>query len=209
MIVFSIPLMYSKKFQRENGVMWQNFQNSKSSWTMYDCVEEEKEMQIIVMSQKMNTVKKVKRDCPIWIWSIIREWHLYHSWNSKILGKLPEYKRNWTEHVDRMPRHRLPRVMKHYSPTGRRKHGRPLKRLLDTWDRNGSKSGPNPWQIYDDDDDDDDEIIYMTVNQNNKAVYLQKQPLYQGTSITIRVKLNESAWPQNVGIHGWRSNTFL
>jgi len=31
-----------------------------------------------------------------------------------------------------------------------------LKRLLDTWDRNGSTSGPTPWQIYDDDDDDDD-----------------------------------------------------
>jgi len=27
---------------------------------------------------------------------------------------------------------RLPRVMKHYSPTGRRNHGIPLKRLLDT-----------------------------------------------------------------------------
>jgi hypothetical protein len=42
--------------------------------------------------------------------------------------------------------------MKHYSPTGRRNHGRPLKRLLDTWDRNGSTSGPTAWQIYDDDD---------------------------------------------------------
>ena len=39
---------------------------------------------------------------------------------------------------------RLPRVMKHYSPTGRRNHGTPLKRLLDTWDRNGSTSGPTP-----------------------------------------------------------------
>jgi len=54
-----------------------------------------------------------------------------------------------------MPRNRLPRVMKNYSPTGRRNHGRPLKRLLDTWDRNGSTSGATPWQIYDDDDDDD------------------------------------------------------
>jgi hypothetical protein len=27
-----------------------------------------------------------------------------------------------------------------------------LKRLLDTGDRNGSTSGPTPWQIYDDDD---------------------------------------------------------
>jgi hypothetical protein len=49
-----------------------------------------------------------------------------------ILDKLLEYKRNWIQHVNRMPRNRLHRVMKHYSPTGRRNHGRPLKRLLDT-----------------------------------------------------------------------------
>ena len=41
----------------------------------------------------------------------------------------------------------------HYCPTGRRNHGRPLKRLLDMWERNGSTSGQTPWQIYDDDDD--------------------------------------------------------
>jgi len=39
----------------------------------------------------------------------------------------------------------------HYFPTGRRNLGRPLKRLLDTWDRNGSTSGPTPWKICDDD----------------------------------------------------------
>ena len=72
-----------------------------------------------------------------------------------ILDKLLEYKRNWIQRVNRMSRNRLPRVMKHYSPTGRRNHGRPLKRLLDMWDRNGSTSGPTPRQIYDDDDDDD------------------------------------------------------
>jgi hypothetical protein len=44
-----------------------------------------------------------------------------------ILDKLLEYKRNWIQHVNRMPFNRLPRVMKHYSPTGRA-----LKRLLDT-----------------------------------------------------------------------------
>jgi len=70
-----------------------------------------------------------------------------------ILDKLLEYKRNWILHLNRMPRNRLPRVMKHYSPTGRRNHGRHLKRLMDTWDRNGSTNGPTPWQIYDDDDD--------------------------------------------------------
>ena len=49
-----------------------------------------------------------------------------------ILDKLLEYKRSWIQHVNRMPRNRLPRVMKYYSPTGGRNHGRPLKRLLDT-----------------------------------------------------------------------------
>jgi len=49
-----------------------------------------------------------------------------------ILDKLLEYKRKWTQHVNRMPRNKLPRVIKRYSPTGRRNHGRPLKRLLDT-----------------------------------------------------------------------------
>ena len=72
-----------------------------------------------------------------------------------ILDKLLEYKRSWIQHVNKMPQNRLPRVMKHYCPTGRRNHGRPLKRLLDTWDRNGSTSGPTAWQIYDDDDDDE------------------------------------------------------
>jgi len=49
-----------------------------------------------------------------------------------ILDNLLEYYRSWTHHVNRMSRNRLPRVMKHYCPTGRRNYGRPLKRLLDT-----------------------------------------------------------------------------
>jgi hypothetical protein len=42
----------------------------------------------------------------------------------QILEKLLEYKRNWIQHVNRMPRNRLPRVLKQYSPTGRRNHGK-------------------------------------------------------------------------------------
>ena len=30
-----------------------------------------------------------------------------------VLDKLLEYKRNWIQHVNTMPRNRLPRVMKH------------------------------------------------------------------------------------------------
>jgi hypothetical protein len=71
------------------------------------------------------------------------------------LDKLLEYKRNWI-HVNRMPRNRILRVMKHYSLTGRRNHVRPLKRLLDMRDQNGSTSGPTPRKI----DDDDDDAIY-------------------------------------------------
>jgi len=51
---------------------------------------------------------------------------------TSILDKLLDYKRSCIQHVNRMPQNRLPRVMKYYSPTGRRNHGRPLKRLLDT-----------------------------------------------------------------------------
>jgi hypothetical protein len=47
-------------------------------------------------------------------------------------GRERERERNWIQHVNRMPHNRLPRVMKHYSSTGRRNHGTPLKRLLDT-----------------------------------------------------------------------------
>jgi len=65
-----------------------------------------------------------------------------------ILDKLLEYKRIWIQHVNRVPRNRLPRVMKYYFPTCRRNHGRTLKRLLDTWDQNGSTSGLTPWKIY-------------------------------------------------------------
>ena len=49
-----------------------------------------------------------------------------------VLDKLLEYKRTWIQHVNRMPCDKLPRIIKHYSPTGRRNRGRPLKRLLDT-----------------------------------------------------------------------------
>ena len=88
-----------------------------------------------------------------------------------ILYKFLEYKRNWIQHVNRMSRSKLPRVMKHYSPTGRRNHGRPLKRLLVTWDWNGSTSGPTPWQIYDDDDDDNDEIRAALMLNHWNIVY--------------------------------------
>ena len=86
----------------------------------------------------------------IWGWLLCRIGysltHHYPLYFGQITGI--QEKLNTIQHVNRMPRNRLPRVMKHYSTTGRRNHVRPLKRLLDTWKRNGSTSGPTPWQIY-------------------------------------------------------------
>jgi len=94
-----------------------------------------------------------------------------------MLDKLLEYKRSWMQHVNRMPRNRLPRVMKYYFPPGRRNHVRPLKRLLDTWDRNGSTSDPTPWKIYDDDDDDDDVSYIFCFGVPTHRFYVQNSLL--------------------------------
>jgi len=98
-----------------------------------------------------------------------------------ISDKLLEYKRSWIQHVNRMPRNRLPKVMKYYSPAGRRNHGRSLKRLLVTWDRNGSTSGPTPWKIYDDDDDDDDDLTHWRLRPttHSQTDHCTHQPLVQ------------------------------
>jgi len=54
--------------------------------------------------------------------------------------------------------------------TGRRNHCRPLKRLLDTWDRNGSTSGPTPWQIYDGDDKELNTTLDIADNYNEDNI---------------------------------------
>jgi len=107
-----------------------------------------------------------------------------------ILDKLMEYKRKWIQYVNRMPRNRLPRLMKHYSPTGRRNHGRSLKRLLDTWDWNGSTSGPSPRQMYDDDDDDDDVLLASIQSSGRRSVRKQTIAVNQWVISPWRESLN-------------------
>jgi hypothetical protein len=46
-----------------------------------------------------------------------------------VLDKIQDYKRNWIQHANRMPRNGLARIMKS-PPKGRRNQGRPMKRLL-------------------------------------------------------------------------------
>jgi hypothetical protein len=45
--------------------------------------------------------------------------------------KLCAYRHKWFQHVHRMEDNRLPKQLLNYHPKGRRRPGRPLKRLLD------------------------------------------------------------------------------
>jgi hypothetical protein len=47
-----------------------------------------------------------------------------------------EYKRNWIQHVNRMPRDRLPRIMKHYSQNCQKELPRIMKHIPKTGRRN-------------------------------------------------------------------------
>jgi hypothetical protein len=62
-----------------------------------------------------------------------------------VLDKVQDYKINWIQYVNRMPRNRLPNYpdwLKNYTRKGRRNYERQLNRRLDAWDQNGSTSGP-------------------------------------------------------------------
>ena len=48
-----------------------------------------------------------------------------------VLEKIENYKTVWLEHVDRMASDRLHKILKSYKPIGKRRRGRPMKRLLD------------------------------------------------------------------------------
>jgi uncharacterized protein YbcC (UPF0753/DUF2309 family) len=50
---------------------------------------------------------------------------------NSVLDKIHDYNRNWVRRVHRMPRNRLPRIMKNCTPKGIRNQGRPLKSLGD------------------------------------------------------------------------------
>ena len=45
--------------------------------------------------------------------------------------KLRRYKSNWLQRVTRMNSNRMPKIMLNYRTNGRRRRGRPLRRLLD------------------------------------------------------------------------------
>jgi hypothetical protein len=47
------------------------------------------------------------------------------------MGKILKYKNSWIQHVNRMQRYRILKLLKNYKPWGRRNRVRPMKRLLD------------------------------------------------------------------------------
>ena len=48
-----------------------------------------------------------------------------------VLGKILEHRRNWLQHINRMPRNRSPIKLNNDRPIGKRNQGSPLKKLLD------------------------------------------------------------------------------
>jgi len=64
---------------------------------------------------------------------------------------------NW--HISQEEAGRL--IPKRRHGNGKGRHGRPLKRILDLWDRNGATGVPN-WCYLDDDDEDDDDVSHSS-----------------------------------------------
>jgi hypothetical protein len=50
---------------------------------------------------------------------------------TSVLDKITSYRSDWIQHVSRMPRSRLPKLLTKYAPRGIINQGRPLKRLLE------------------------------------------------------------------------------
>ena len=57
-----------------------------------------------------------------------------------VLDKTQDYRRNWIQCENRMPRNRIRRMIKNDRPKGKRNQGRPLKRLMDVWDGTGQQA---------------------------------------------------------------------
>ena len=103
--------------------------------------------------------------------------------------------------------------MKYYSLTGRRNHSRPLKRLLDTWDRKGSTSGPTPWNIhYDDNNNKDNNRARIHSNIESKTGHISVHTHTHTHTHTI--SLNPMTFTRVVGLHGrrsarWNASTYI
>jgi hypothetical protein len=59
--------------------------------------------------------------------------------------KLRRNKSNWQRRVSRMNSNGMPKIMLNYRPNGRRRHGRPYKKLLD-WTERG-RLRPNSGRV--------------------------------------------------------------
>jgi hypothetical protein len=58
--------------------------------------------------------------------------------------KLCTYRHKWFQHVHRIEDNRLPKQLLNYHPKGRRRPGRPLKRLLDDMTAETETGHPGP-----------------------------------------------------------------
>jgi hypothetical protein len=68
-----------------------------------------------------------------------------------VLDKIQDCKRNWIQHVNRMPRNRLPRLIKNLHPKRQKEPRKIIEKLLEAWDWNVLTSGPTLWLLHHDD----------------------------------------------------------
>jgi hypothetical protein len=75
------------------------------------------------------------KDCKIYLEGSQNQWRNIKQ--TSILDKITGYKNDWIQHVNRIPRSRLPNLLTKYAPRSKRNRNWPLNRLLEEWDRNG------------------------------------------------------------------------
>ncbi|PSN57216.1 hypothetical protein C0J52_05016 [Blattella germanica] len=49
-----------------------------------------------------------------------------------VKDRINDTRTNWLEHIERMPKNRLPQILLEYQPRGKRRVGRPITRWIDS-----------------------------------------------------------------------------
>jgi hypothetical protein len=90
------------------------------------------------------------------------------------------YKSNWLRHVTGINKKRMPKIMLNYRPNGRRRLGRPLRRLLDEAETGLSR--PNSWRMM---------MIMIMMNKKKRK---RKDKRVLGYKIVILPSTRVESW---------------
>ncbi|KAJ9597910.1 hypothetical protein L9F63_011197 [Diploptera punctata] len=113
---------------KEVDYIWNTFQSFKNTTIIETKFRKETAEDYFVLNMKHMKLVFIIYLCSNLISAILflEELHM-----ESLENKISDYKSRWIQHVHRMEDHRIPKLMLRYQPAGRRRPGRPLKRLLD------------------------------------------------------------------------------